>query len=416
MNKKIFGAILFLIGLLVSSAVSALPVTIETVKVDGDALSTTDLNRVKERGDLVDVKVLLSSSEDLNDVEVDVFVPGYEHGTLSDNEYLDMKKDSTYTKSFSLRLPDRMEKDNYDLKVLVTARGTNDELIQSYKLSVDPKRHSVVIKDVITSPEDSVVSGRSLLATVRVKNVGNKDEDDIKVTVSIPELGVSASDYIDELKSDKSTSSEELYLRVPDCAKAGEYTLKAVVSYDDGDESAVENIPLTVVESETCEAVAPSVEGKTTITYSAESQSLVQGAAGAVYPITLTNEGTSTKTYTLSLEGVEWAATRISPSQVISLKGGETKTAYLYVSANEDAAVGSRVFAVSVSDQAGNVLKQLTLNANVDAGKADLSGARRALEVALVALIVVLVIIGLVVAFTKVKGRGEEGESGQTYY
>ena len=99
---------------------------------------------------------------------------------------------------------------------------------KSYNFDVESVRHSLTIKDVVFSPETRVKAGRALLSTVRIKNTGDKDEDSIKITVAIPELDLSASDYIEELDEGKSTTSEELYMRVPNCAEAGDY--EAVVT------------------------------------------------------------------------------------------------------------------------------------------------------------------------------------------
>ena len=71
-----------------------------------------------------------------------------------------------------------------------------------------------------------------MLATVRVENKGQKDEDDVKVTVSIPALGLSATDYIDEVEEDEEEETEELFIRMPKCAEAGQYELlKCVLPY-----------------------------------------------------------------------------------------------------------------------------------------------------------------------------------------
>ena len=60
---------------------------------------------------------------------------------------------------------------------------------------------------------------------------------------------------------DDSTTSDELYMRIPDCAEPGEYTVRVCVDYDDGDEEVCENTKINVVESDTCSAVAdvPSI-------------------------------------------------------------------------------------------------------------------------------------------------------------
>jgi len=66
----------------------------------------------------------------------------------------------------------------------------------------------------------------------------------VKVVVSIPDLGVSASDFIDELEAegddnDDQATTEEMFLRIPDNAETGEYTVRIEVYFDDMDKKNV---------------------------------------------------------------------------------------------------------------------------------------------------------------------------------
>jgi uncharacterized membrane protein len=418
MRKKIFGLMLFLIGILMSAAVSAaLPVTIDKVKVDGAELTPVDVNRLDvERGQKIDVSVTITALEDLADAQVEAFISGYEHGTISDSAYFDATTNTTYVKHFTLEIPDRVEKDDYVLRVLVTSRATADELMNDYRLKISSPRHAIAIKDVIFRPE-SVEAGRAVIAVVRVKNMGEKDEDGIKVTAAIPKLGVSDSDYIDDLEEGETTSSEELWLKIADpCVETGSYDVKVIASFQDGDEETSKTFKLDVVKSDACEALVPVTEEIVIVGFG-ETQDLTQGAAGAIYPITITNAGAAAKTFTVEVIGADWADFKVSPSQVVAVGAGETQTVSVYLAAKESAAVGEQMFAVSIKDSAGNIVEELTMKANIKAAaaKVELGGVRRALEIVLVALIVLLVIIGLIVAFTRLRG-GPEEEAGQTYY
>jgi len=80
---------------------------------------------------------------------------------------------------------------------------------------------------------------------------------------------------------------------------------------------------------------------------------------------------------------------------------------------------GERVFTVSIKDSSGNVLQNLAMKADVvsTSGSVSVGGVsdlRNALTAGLVVIVAILVVVGLVLAFRRVRG-GEEGES-QTYY
>jgi uncharacterized membrane protein len=261
-----------------------------------------------------------------------------------------------------------------------------------------------------------------LLSTVRIKNVGEKDEESVKVNVAIPALGISASDYIDVIEAGDSTTSEELYMRIPADAKEGSYEVVTTVKYDDNYEIVTSKstilVSLPTCADDTCKTSAEKTD-KTTITISSDAQKLVKGEGGSVFPIALTNQGSATKTYVVKVEGTEgWATARISPSNVIVLAPGETSTVFVYVSATDDAAAGDHVFSVSISS-ADSVLKSVPLKASV-VGETPSFGwdkIKTALEIGFVILVVILVVLGLIIGFSKLRDKEEPEEvSGQTYY
>jgi len=426
MKKKIIGLLsLVLISVLFASFASAV-ITITEVELDDDALSATSSNFVQgvEKGDEFEVKVHLISDVDVDNVQVEAEIRGYDHNDRMEDvsDVFDMKANVTYTKKLKLELRERMDQDTYKLRIQVEDRDSQT-YEETYELEVDAPRHLLYIKDVVFSPESEVKAGRALLTTIRIANRGEKDEEGIRIKVSIPSLGLSASDYVDELEKegddDDEATSEELYMRIPNCAEAGEYDVKVETIYDDGDEKATKDYKIMVVESDVCEGVSepkPTV-AETVITIGPESQDITAGAE-AIYLFSITNKNTETKTYVLSTETTTDFETEISPSNVLVVNPGETQTAYVHVSAKETANAGENIFSVTVKSN-DEVLKQIPLKASVTAAaKAGLS-LKRTLEVGLIVLVVLLVILGLIIGFSKLRSD-DEGESSdsdtQTYY
>ena len=150
-------------------------------------------------------------------------------------------------------------------------------------------------------------------------------------------------------------------------------------------------------------------------------QDVKKGAAGVVYLLTITNNGKTSKAYTISVEGADWGSFRITPSNVLVAGPGESQTAYIYVSANENAPVGENTFTVNIKS-GDKVLQKAPLKANVLAGskssQSSTSGIKKGLEIGLVILVVLLVILGLIIGFNKLKGEEEETSEDETktYY
>ena len=101
------------------------------------------------------------------------------------------------------------------------------------------------------------------------------------------------------------------------------------------------------------------------------------------------------------------------------IDAGDTETVYLYVTANEEASQGEKVFMVGVETDGDK--KQIALTANVLEGETEsplgeLGDLKQVLQIGLVVLVVLLIILLFIVGFNKLKGNDDEEVSGQTYY
>jgi len=254
---KLFGiATLLIITILaVANSAFALPVTLDRVEVNDVKVDADSTTRVQvERDNTLAIEVRMTASQSIKDIEVRGFITGYEYNdetSLSQSTSLfDMEANVNYVKKLSFKLPDDVTKDDYKLRIMVSDRN-GVATMQNYNLKIDSERHVIKIMGVTLS-DDQVKSGSALLATVRIENQGQRTESDVKVTVSSSDLGISSSGYIDEIKTEKQKDSEELYLRVPSCAKPGVYQFKAEISYDRDHLTVTQNVPVEVVANEAC--------------------------------------------------------------------------------------------------------------------------------------------------------------------
>ena len=430
MIKKILMlGLVFLISLI---AVNALPVSVDTVQVDGVSMILNDVNRLDlQRGDQIQVKVRLTADAPVSNMEITAFISGYEYDTyepISDTtDLFDLDAQSSVVKRLTLTIPDRVEKDDYRLRILVADRN-GEPIVQNYRIAITAPRHNVMIRDVLFNPEDKVVAGRSLLVSVRVKNLGDRDEDGVRVRVTIPDLDISASDFIDNLEIDETKTSEELFLRIPVCAKAGNYPVEVEVEYSDGYKISTATEYITVTsDGSTCNQFGPTPtptepqsQAKTSFDISPDTLNLKVGEVGSSFSITITNPSSVSRSYTLSTEGITSADARFSPSNLILVDGGETTTASLYITPKSTAKAGENTFNLLIQDSDGKTLKSVPLSIVIKAGaKTPSTGAeispdlQRWLEIGAVVLFVILIIVGLILLFTKMSAPPEEP---RTYY
>jgi len=413
-SKSLISAILMIF--LVAGFASALP-NVEYVKLDGDVHDSGDQLVVK-RGETLDIRIKLQAGNTSEDnVKAEAYIDGYEYDdyeSVRDSEHtFDMESGDTEYVDLSIQIPQKAEKDFYDLKVRVGARrGASFEA--QYRINLKGEKHDMIIKKILMS--STVVAGRGLFANVKVENIGQVDEDDITIRLQIPELGISEFTTIDEVEAEDTTTSEDLVVFIDECVEAGEYDVDVIVEFDEY-ESITKATTITVTGSDICETGKDTETSKTVVSVPQAQE--VKAGSSAVFPIMLTNDGTKQQNYVISVSGSidSFATYRIDPGNVISVPGKESKTAFVFVTVNKDATAGAKDFIVTI--QSGDDSQDVALTANVvgDSSSTDLD-LRKALELGLVVLIVILVIAGIILGFNKLKPKDEESdeELGQTYY
>lgn len=418
MKLKVFG-IAILALLLVAMAVSARPetglidviglqpvqqsgLTIEQVKVNGNVINPGETLVVK-RGDNLDITVKIHADNDYSHLLLQATLLGYDYDEerelVSDMiSGINLKAGDTVFKELHLTVPTDMNK--IPTRILLLLSDSNSVTVASYiDLRIDgvDRKHSIVIQDFSLSPS-RVIAGRGVDALVNVKNIGDKTLDFVKVTVSIPELGIDASEYIDELKPEEAKTFSELSLFIPRNTNPGTYQVVVKVEFDHH-YSVTKTGQVVVVGKE-----ASNNTGKTLVTVPGEQ--LVAIGKEVAFPVVITNQGSTTKTYNLELKNIDWASTRVEPGTVVVVNPGESKTVYIYITPLGTTTPGEKTFTLTISD--GSTTQNAVLTANVVKATTSSNTLKLVLEIILVVLVIVLVIIGLVLAFRKTKNEEEE--------
>lgn len=421
---------LLTLSLVPAAFAAALPVDVQVdwIKIDGDTVDAGD-SLTFERGEEVPIRIRLTANSDVEDVQVTVGIFGYEYTEFEGNKVIqtdlvDLKEGKSDTVEFDLMVPLNMEADEDEdtqLQIFIADRyGT--PITYQYNLFVDgvDDSNAVKIKEAYLSPSSQVIAGRAVSALVRVENMGNDDlEDGVTLIVSVPELGIQDTETLDELDADEVETFEKIILRFPSDTPAGNYLVEYKVRYDNYYSSTATSI---VNVKEDPNAAGSSNNGadeaKTYITVPS-AQVASAGGSSAVYPIVIQNTGKSAKTYTVSVTGVDsWGAARVDQGGSLVVPAGESKTAFVFVDANADAAAGEKVFTATVSSDGEQ--KVIPLSVMVSEGKdsksSSWSGLTRVLEVGLIIVIVILVLIALIVGFNKLRGNDDDDDDAKTYY
>ena len=438
MTNKLTGTILvFFLALLAFSGVAQADsqnYDIKKVLVDNFDITGTSLD--VERGDTIEIEVWLQGTMDANastqivpDVRIESKILGYEFGIISDlTEIFSVEGEKLYKKTMFLDVPiDIDSSEEYTLRIEVSDSKDDEEM--AFVVNIDEQRHTLNIFDIIMNPSSNIQAGQAMFPSVVLENLGEMKEENIKVTVSIPELGVSSVNYVDELITqiqeetrtfnlrEESSERIDFLLRIPQDAESGQYTLQVDVLYNRGNSlvSATRSFSVQGVEEMTTDTI---------VNIDSSSKSAEQGEE-IVYKIMFANLGTERGIYSVQVDGVSWAQYSVEPG-FVTVAPDATAEALLRITPNDNAEPKNYVSVVRIL--AGReILNEFTINTNVQGAEnaeeevSATSALKTVLAVVFSVLVIALIILGLVIAFRKVKGPdGDEPVTnipeGQTYY
>lgn len=393
------------------------PVQIKTVEVDNTELSLNSQNYLNvKRGEEIEVRVVAEFYEPLELVRIEASIPGYEFDTLrvaSDVFDVESASDThrvTTPITLKLELPDDIEKNEYPLRISVSAKNHQD-FDETYNLLISQKRRDVLVKDVMVQPRYEVRSGTSIFVTARVENEGAKDEENVRVEFRIPELNVLDAVYVGDLLSDTEESVEQLMLRIPACAKEGDYILETSARYAKGHfESPTETTTIHVVDGGLCTESGTSLQHKDAVQYGV-APGHVEAGSTFVVPLTITNKARNTRTFSVHPEGVSpFADIRVNPSNMMVLKGGETQVVLAHMLVDEKASNGQHTFSLHIMNEEETIGSE-TFTVAVTGGK----GQINTLAILLTLLIVVLIVIAVLIGIAQFRSEDEPHKKPQYY-
>jgi len=258
MKARISGILFVCLLTLVALAVtaSALPITYEEVKMDDVLLRQDQITRLDlEKNQKYDVDVLIEAQEDIDDMEIKVFVSGFEYSATDRAEDhkgpVSMEAGEARKFTFEIEFSDEFEQDGYQLRIISMDRD-DDTSIGNYPIKIDVPRHSLKIEDVIFYPETKVEGGDALITTIRVENNGEKTQEDVKVKLSIPDFETSATTYINEIEAGDEKETGEIYLKMPKCGADGLHAAEIVVEYGEGHYNVIGRTYINFEQQESC--------------------------------------------------------------------------------------------------------------------------------------------------------------------
>ena len=257
--KKLILLMLMVMVVSMMSFVNAADVDVVNVKCYPDSNTGYE---AYDRGQSLGGYVEMSSKTDLKDVQVKMSFSGNNNDKIETKTGLfDMDKDTTHVKRLSLTLPEEMDLGKYHMRFQITDKNSLSKTCY-VPYHITAQRNLVTIKDNVVQQSTAVDAGGFLQVKSLVKNIGQKEQDWMKVTLEVASLGISDSSYFTSVPAGKSVEFDGL-LKIPSNAKADNYFAKLKVLYYDGDSTTVKTIHFTVKERATATAVTSSTSSNT---------------------------------------------------------------------------------------------------------------------------------------------------------
>lgn len=391
-------SISFLYGSQRSSEAS---VEVEKIEINDIAVSSNDVLDVNN-GDTLEVQMQIYAYETVDKARFEILVSGYEHKSLYavSDEPIKLVEGTTRYVTLSLDLPTDMDnEEEYTLEI--RGRDGVSEISEEYTLYVNTQRDRVDVLDFITTPSSGVEPGQTVIAEVRMKNRGQKDQESVRVNVAIPELGISESSYVSNLGRDEVVTSDDMLIFVPEEAAAGQYQVVVTLEYDEGYDESFSTFTMDVL--------SPRLVEKDNLIVSFNNNvDLVAGEAKS-FNIVVANPNSEATPISLSSLDAAWADVEVSPSLAMVQAGADAT--FTVTVTPKSAVEGEKDLVLSVKEGT-NTAADLTVNTYVE-GSDELDMTNIILAVLLV--IAIIVLLALVVTIARRKGDNNS-EDTEEYY
>jgi len=372
-----------------------LDISIDNVDIENKAVAENENNFVvidNNKKD-IDVKVRLTSLEEVKNAHIDAIL-SFENGDVVADvtTNFNIGKDQTVVKQLELPLIGRFKQNSFKLKIKVVD-AENDVEEKVYGLRISQQKFPFVINGISLNPETNAQAGKFVSVELSFKNSGVVPLDNINVRVGIPEFGISSTKFASQIENNDMSNklTEEFMLKIPEDAQTGTYTVKAEVFSQLGGQNEVAEIPVFVVGKS--DQIKPIAGEKVVINVPILKQNVKNDGSEVIFPITLTNKGHEAETYTLLLDGLNWADLRLTESNVFVIKPQESKTINVYAS-TKTKTMGEQAFSVTIKNN-DKVLSQVLLKGNVVLSDRTVFGLKGFFEALLIVVAIALVAFGI---------------------
>jgi len=205
-------------------------------------------------GETINVEVEVTNDDNSDiDVIVEAYLYDKEKGKVIESVEVEDNIDEDDERDFDLELvvPYDITASTSRYVVFVKAYEDGDEDkdcgLENVEIEIEKESHDIAVESVSLNPS-TVSCGDTVSATLKLWNVGEKDEDDVVASIVDTDLGIEV--YSEEFEIEEEDSYVvRLSFKIPENADAGTYNLLAGAEFNSGKDIADEEVVMLVVES-----------------------------------------------------------------------------------------------------------------------------------------------------------------------
>ena len=373
-----------------------------------------NMNATEDLDDII-VELALYDSNG-NDVADDLeFLSGGEND--EESEKFDIDEDEEETIKFVFRVPADFDDGTYRLALKAysddfgeslqcTDSVSNNDLNQAFyqEITIDresDREKSIVVDDI--EMDYQATCGQTLSGTFTVFNIGDDDEEKVKITMSNSAFGLSETfEILNDLDSgDEETISFSFEIPEGIEDKTHLVSFLTYFDYDDGDYDEVSQDTFDKAISVIgCEE--EQTEESVLVTAEIDSDEVNAGEE-LVVTSTITNLGDETTTFAIDITGLgDWAELVSLSDEAITLASGESKEVTITLNVNSEAE-GTQTFVIETNSNGNLEVQQVEVSIAEGAGFIGLNlGNNKTLSLFIIVnLILILLIITVAVRLAR---------------
>lgn len=209
-------------------------------------------------GETIDAKVRIKNNAN-EDLDVDVTAYLYdttEEKIIEDDKgSVDVDKGDSEDAELSIKVPDDIDEED-DYVIFVKAEGNGDFCNSKYvEIEIEREEDMVIIDSIKIIPQITYPGG-DLDVSVKVKNIGSDEQNNVYIEITNTELGISekSEEFDIEEYGEEDTVTKEFNIEIPEDADEGGYDLKATVYFSGENNSGTNGFDI-LKQAETSEGI-----------------------------------------------------------------------------------------------------------------------------------------------------------------